>query len=225
MDYQWDYLNKSTYNNRVGYYKFKREFKFILDNSKNRYDHVLDIAGGSGRFAIPLNEYSNNITVLDINPTAIQILKERNSNIKTICSDFAKIEFQEQFTLILCIEALCYFQNWEEFFIKINTILADDGIFIFTCTNPNSWRYFLRKIRHRKDGPIPDNDMSWKDLKRILNKYNFYLENVEGMNWIPLPLSSNCKLVSFFEIFEKVLGLKYWYSQSPLLLISIKKAK
>ncbi len=224
MDYQWDYLNKSTYNNRVGYYKFKREFTFILDNSKYRYDNVLDIAGGSGRFAIPLNEYSNNITVLDINPTAIQILRERNSYIKTICNDFAKTEFQELFSLILCIEALCYFQNWEEFFIKINTILADDGRFIFTCTNPNSWRYFLRKIRHWKDGPIPDNDMNWKDLKKILNKYSFHIETLEGMNWIPLPLSSNCKLVSFFELLEKVLGLKYWYSQSPLLMISIKKA-
>jgi len=45
------------------------------------------------------------------------------------------------------------------------------------------------------------------------------------MNWLPLPLSSNSKLVHIFEYLERNLHLKKWHSQSPWLLFSIKKAK
>jgi len=223
MSYIWDYLDKKSYNNRIGHYKFKREFEFIINNSKNNFEKILDIAGGSGRFAIPLHDYSKKITVLDINKTAIQILKNRDSNINTICGDFIKTEFQETFSLILCIEALGYFQNLEEFFNKISTLLIDNGRLIFTYNNPSSWRFLLRKIKHWKKGHYNYNEIKLKELIRILNKCNLDIENMEGMNWIPLPLSSNSKLVSIFENIEKIFMLKKWHSQSPWILISIKK--
>ncbi len=220
IDYNWDSLNKKTYNNRIGQYKFKRQFQFILKNGKNHYGKILDIAGGSGRIAIPLLEYSKNITVLDIKPNAIQILKKRNSDINTICNDFIKTEFQEMFSLILCIEAIGCFTNWEEVFSKINTLLTDDGRFIFTYTNPNSWRFSLRRIIHFNDSY---KGIKFNELTKMLTKYNFEIEDMEGFNWIPLPLYSNSRLVYFFEFIEKIFKLKNWYSQSPWLLLSIKK--
>jgi len=220
IEYNWDSLNKKTYNNRVGHYKFRRQFQFIIKNGKNHCDKVLDIAGGSGRIAIPLLEYSSKITVLDIKPNAIKILKKRNSDINTICDNFMKAEFQEIFSLILCIEAIGAFNDWEEFFSKINTLLTDDGRFIFTYTNPKSWRFSLRKIMHWND---PNKGVQLKELTKILNKFNFEIENMEGFNWMPLPLYSNSRLVYFFEFIEKIFNLKSWYSQSPWLLISIKK--
>ena len=119
MGYKYDYLDKKAYNTRSGSYKFKREYKFIIDNSRNNFDKVLDIAGGSGRFAMPLYDYTENITVVDINTAAIQMLRERNCNINVICGDFTKIELQERYSLILCIEAMGYFKNFEVFFNKI----------------------------------------------------------------------------------------------------------
>ena len=53
MGYNWDYPDKKAYNNKVGQYKFKREFNFIFNNGKDRLEKILDVAGGSGRFAIP----------------------------------------------------------------------------------------------------------------------------------------------------------------------------
>ena len=223
MEYSWDYLNSKTYNTKVGHYKFKHEYKFIMNNGINNFTDILDIAGGSGRFALPLYNYSKSITVVDINPVALDMLKERNPDINTICSDFIQSDIQRKFSLVLCIEAIEYFEDWEIFFSKVNEILTKDGMFIFTYANPNSWRYYLRKIKHWKNGPTHYNEMSLKSLKLLLKKHNLEIVNMEGFNWLPLPLSSNSKLVLFFEFIETVFKFKYWYSQSPWLLLSISK--
>ena len=225
MEYIWDYLNDKTYNTKVGLYKFKREYKFITTNSTGRLNNVLDIAGGSGRFALPLYSSSNKMTVLDVNSTALDILKGRNRNVNTICSDFIKSEISDTFSLILCVEAIEYFEDWEAFFSKTHEILKEDGRFIFTYANPGSWRYFLRKMKHWKNKPTRYNEMTFCELKEVLHKCNFEIENMEGMNWIPFPLSSNSKLVSFFEFIENFFRLRYWYSQSPWILLSIRKCQ
>jgi 2-polyprenyl-3-methyl-5-hydroxy-6-metoxy-1,4-benzoquinol methylase len=223
MSYNWDYLDTKSYNNKVGQYKFRREFDFIINNAKNNFERVLDIAGGSGRFSIPLREYSKKITVIDINQTAIQMLKERDMNINAICGDFIKTEIQGTYSAIICIEALGYFDNLELFFNKINSLLSNDGRFILHYNNPRSWRYLLRKIKHWRSRYYPYHEINIKELIKILSGCNLEIENMSGMNWIPLPLSSNSRLVSFFEKIEKILRLEKWYSQSPWILMSIKK--
>jgi SAM-dependent methyltransferase len=224
MGYLWDYLDKKTYNNRVGKYKFKRHYDFIKKNSNYKLDAVLDIAGGSGRFALPLYEYCTDITVVDISSEAIELLNQRNKEIKTITGDFMKAEITTCFSLIICIEALGYFNDYELFFNKIKSNLSKDGLFIFSYANPDSWRFFLRKIRHLRKGPQAYNQIALADLKQLLTRLNFEIVDMEGMNWIPLPLTSNSPFVTLFEKLEKVLGLKKWYSQSPWILFSIKKS-
>jgi SAM-dependent methyltransferase len=223
MTYKWDFLDKKSYNNRIGHYKFRREYQFIIAHARNNLDRVLDVAGGSGRFAIPLSEYSKDITVIDINQTAIHLLEERNERISTICGDFINTEFQDKFSAILCIEALGYFSNLEFFFKKINSLLTPDGRMILTYNNPRSWQFMLRKLNHWKKGPYPYYEIELKELTKILNKCNLRIESMSGMNWIPLPLSSNSKLVYFFETVEKVFRLYKWYAQSPWILMSITK--
>jgi len=223
MDYNWDYLDPKSYNNRVGQYKFRREFEFIINNAKNNFDKVLDIAGGSGRFALSLRDYSKEITVIDINQTAIQMLRERDKNINAICGEFIKTEIREEFSAIICIEALGYFDNLESFFTKTNSLLISDGRLILQYNNPRSWRFLLRKLKHRKNGYYPYHEIEIKELTEILSECNLEIENMTGMNWVPLPLSSNSILVYFFARIEKFLRLDKWYSQSPWILMSIKK--
>lgn len=223
MSYNWDYLDTKSYNNKVGQYKFIREFDFLINNARDNFEKVLDIAVGSGRFALPLRDYSKKITVVDINQTAIQILKERDKNINAICADYIQTEFKETYSTIICIEALGYFDNIETFFNKTNSLLSDEGRFILHYNNPSSWRFLLRKLKHWKNGHYPYNEIKIKELTKILSDCNFKIENMSGMNWIPLPLSSNSRLVSFFERIEKILRLEKWHSQSPWILMSIRK--
>jgi|ERR1035437_3953328 SAM-dependent methyltransferase len=223
MSYNWDYLDRKSYNNRTGHYKFRREFEFITNNGQNHFDKILDIAGGSGRFAIPLSNFSKNITVIDVNPTAIQILSERKQDINSICGEFIKTDIHDTFSMIICIEALGYFDNLELFFNKINSLLANDGRLILTYNNPNSWRFLLRKLKHLKNGYFPYKEINIREFKKLLDSCDLEIENMTGMNWIPLPLSSNSRLISFFEKIEKIFCLEKWYSQSPWILMSIKK--
>jgi 2-polyprenyl-3-methyl-5-hydroxy-6-metoxy-1,4-benzoquinol methylase len=223
MGYNWDYLDKKAYNNKVGQYKFKREFDFIFNNGKSQLENILDVAGGSGRFAIPLSKHSDQITVLDANSTALQLLSQREPEINTILGDFMKMDIHETFSLILCVEALGYFQNWEEFFNKIQLLMSEDARFIFTYQNPRSWRFLLRKLKHWRTGFYEYKEMDLMQLTELLNKCNLEIVKMEGMNWIPLSLASNSKLVSLFERTEKIFKLYSWHSQSPWILFSLKK--
>jgi len=222
--YNWDYLDQKAYNNKVGIYKFKRQFSFVVSNFAPKFGKILDVAGGSGRFALPLRVYTDQISVIDINECALKILHDRDSSISIVCDDFMNIDFYEKYPSILCMEALGYFPDWEAFFDKINTLLTDDGRIIISYQNPESWRFVLRKIWHWKKGPYAYKDMKLKEFKKLLLKCNLEIEEMEGMNWMPLPLSSNSIFVTFFEAIEKIFFQKNWYSQSPWLLISMKKS-
>ncbi|HSH67410.1 MAG TPA: class I SAM-dependent methyltransferase [Bacteroidia bacterium] len=225
MTYIWDFMHKDAYNNRSGKYKTKVQLDFILTHMQNRTGKILDIAGGAGRFAIPLLAYSKDITVLDINETAIKILNERNKNIATICGDFIEKDINKTFSLILCIEALGYFKDWEHYFKKINSLLEQDGRFIFTYTNPSSWRFLLRNIKRKVSNTNTYTEMYLTKFKKLLHQCGLEIESMEGMNWMPLPVRSDSILVGPLAFLEKTFRLNKWYSQSPWLMISVKKIK
>jgi 2-polyprenyl-3-methyl-5-hydroxy-6-metoxy-1,4-benzoquinol methylase len=223
MAYLWDFQDKNAYNNRSGNYKTEVQMRFIMDNMRGHTDRILDIAGGAGRFALPLTMYSKDITVLDINETAIRILKERNKSIHTICSDFMETVIEKTFSLILCIEAIGYFSNWEDFFKKIHSLMEDDGRFIFTYTNPSSWRFVLRNIKRKISTTRSYTEMDLKELQKLLYRCGLEIEVMEGMNWMPLPVRSNSIFVGPLAFSEKAFKLNKWYAQSPWLLLSVKK--
>ncbi|MBA3704678.1 MAG: class I SAM-dependent methyltransferase [Bacteroidetes bacterium] len=222
MTYKWDYLDTQGYNNKTGRYRSAVQLKFIRDNVDRKFDSLLDIAGGSGRIAIPLLDYSSNITVTDIDESALQILKERNLGIHTVCDDFTHSEFGSTFSLIVCIEGPDYFKDWPAFFRKVSSLLEKEGKFIFTYTNPSSWRYILRKVKQlgKKD---PYHVLKYKDLEKLLCDCNLKIEKKDGFNWTLLPVISNSALTSVFAFIEKTFRLNKWHSQSPWLMISVKK--
>lgn len=222
MAYSWDVENHKTYNNKSGHYKFNCEYNFILKNLIKTPRSILDIGGGSGRFVIPLLEHCNDITVIDINEQAIEILKTRNSKIKTICSDFMTTIITESFPFIISVEVLSYFQDKNAFFQKVKTLLDQNGVFVFSYTNPDSWRFMLRKFWHVRKKAQAYHEVNLKELKRILADNGFVIKEIEGMNWIPMPLTADNALVSVFAFFEKFFHLNKWISQSPWIMISVK---
>ena len=224
MAYFWDFKDKKGYATKSGRYKTKVQMNFILNNLPDNPDCIFDIAGGAGRFAIPLLKYSNDITVLDINESAIQLLNERNKKIATICGGFLESDIKRTFSLVLCIEALGYFNDWDAFFKKINSLMTKDSRFIFTHTNSSSWRFLMRRIKSALDKKTKSyTEMNMNDFRALLNRNGLEIEKMEGMNWMPLPMHANGILVDIFEFLERALRLNKWYSQSPWLLISAKK--
>jgi len=224
MNNRWDYCNSKSLNNTISKYKFKREYEFITKYGEKNLNKILDIAGGSGHLAIPLSQFSSDITIVDVSEAAIKQLHEKNSKIKAIHSDFTSAQITAKFSLIICIESICYFDDIDAFIFKVKNLMKADGVFVLSCVNPKSWRYYLREISHFGNGSTPYNEFTLKELTAVLNKHGLKIDQIEGMNWIPLPLSSNSKFAKLFELFEQVFYLKRWLAQSPWWLISIKKS-
>ena len=139
MTYIWDISNPKTYNNKMGVYKFKVEYKFIQSQLTSNCS-ILDIGGGSGRIAIPILNLGYSVTVIEKSEEALQILSKRNPKINVILCDFMEYQSKTKYEIILAIEVLQYINDWDLFFTKISNHLIDNGKFIFTTINPNSWR-------------------------------------------------------------------------------------
>ena len=146
--YLWDIENRATYNNRMGKYKTSIESNFL----KKYITHsqtILDIGGGSGRFAIPFYNEGQKITLIDKDEHALSILSKRCPDIQFINNDFIHWEpkIKNSFDIILSIEVLLYINDWKSYFNKVYDLLKDDGVFIFTATNKYSWRTIFQKVK------------------------------------------------------------------------------
>lgn len=220
-NYLWDITNPKGYNNRAGYYKTRKEIEFVrkfIFTSIN----ILDIGGGSGRISLPLIEDNNNhLTVIDINWEALNILSARNNFVKIIHGDFEKTNLIEKFDLILAIEVLGYMTNIRGVFKKIYDLLNKNGIFIFTITNTNSWRFYLRKMKKHTDYTY----ISLNDLYKTIDAIGFKIERMEGFNWMPFRVNSDMFLVDWFSKLEETLSLGKIITQSPCILVSVKKGR
>ncbi len=220
MQHTWDVRYLSAYNSRYGQYKFEQQYPFIVSEFKNR-SNILDIAGGSGRFALPLYNLCKNITVVDIHKDALEIIKDKNPAINVVTGDFSQVLLAEKYSLILCIEALSHFNDYPMVFKKIHSLLADDGSFVFTIVNPNSWRFKLRRFNKNR---TELNEIDFDRVEQLLHENDLKITKVKGFNWVPIPLTmSNSILVNLFSTIERTLGLHNLISQSPWLLISASK--
>ena len=102
--------------------------------------------------------------------------------------------------------------------------MTKDSRFIFTHTNSSSWRFLMRRLKSAFDKKTKSyTEMNMADFKELLKRNGLEIEEMEGMNWMPLPMMANNILVDIFDFLERTLRLNKWYSQSPWLLISVRK--
>ena len=133
MTYLWDIEN--AYASKSGKYKTTIETQFISKYIGINKKKILDIGGGSGRFAIPLSNQGHDLTVVEPNKEAIEILKKRNSEIKVINSSFEEANITGLFDVILVIEVFGSFENIEEAFLRISKLCKEGGIVILSVKN------------------------------------------------------------------------------------------
>jgi 2-polyprenyl-3-methyl-5-hydroxy-6-metoxy-1,4-benzoquinol methylase len=222
MSYKWDI--EKAYATRSGRYMTVVSTEFI-----NRYigmekKNILDIGGGSGRFAIPLADIGHNVTVLEPNSEALDILRKRNKKIELISSTFEEGKITNKFDIILAMEVIGSFSSFEYFLDKISAISKPSTILIISTKNKGSIKSKLQK----KLNPNKHLYSGYSDYRKyldILNNRSFHVIDVNGFNWIPLKVNSNSFLVPFFIFIEKYFLLNKWLLQSPELLIAAGKNK
>lgn len=221
--YLWDIDNPLGYKNTMGYYKTKIEYEFILHHLKHDNLRILDIGGGSGRFAIPLVAREHDVTIVDNSALAMECLKKRdNGRIKFICDDFMSCALDENsFDAVIAIESVLFFQDREKLFRKINQVLVPGGIFIFTELNKHSWRYLVHQMFRRDNTNY--NVKSVDECISVLTINGFEVDDMKGFMWIPLSVISDSLLVNLFTFIETHGGFQKWIRQSPWLLVAAQK--
>jgi len=232
-DYIYDPDNPQGYKNAMGKYKTDQEWLFISRFLTQKPMRILDIGGGSGRFAVPLAKLGHYVTVIDTSAQALALMARHNlDNIDPIHGDFMLHDVQHQYDLALTIEIETPEEvnqiapiTLESLFSKIQQSLKPNGVFISTQLNQHSWRYKLRLLKEKQAGEdifqyIP---RSPKQYRQVIQQSGFKNYEMEGFVWMPFSAIADSALVPVFAWFEKYLGLKYWLSQSPWLLIAAIK--
>ncbi|MFZ2445290.1 MAG: class I SAM-dependent methyltransferase [Syntrophobacteraceae bacterium] len=204
----------------MGHYKTKLELEFIYKHLKPGMK-ILDIGGGSGRFAIPLSNSGHELTLIDINEEAVQLAKTRCDKIDYIVGDFLHTNIDRLFDIAIAIEVLVYAEDLSVAFSKVRDLLVTNGLFIFTAPNRLSWRNAGRRMLSRNAHKYTE--MSPAEYSRIIDTHHFQIESVEGFMWIPCSLSSNSRLVDIFSNLESKFYLNRFLSQSPWLLYAIRR--
>ena len=218
LKYLWDENNPLGYKNRMGLYKTKRELEFIKSCLPNHKLEILDIGGGSGRFALPLSQLNHDVTIIDISNDAIELAKQKGL-MKSYCINL--IDFNgKKYDVALAIELFLVTEP-NEVFKNSNRLIKKGGILIFVCTNNQSWRYKLRNLRKNKTKNYDNYNLI--QYKELLYNNEFEVDKIEGFNWMPFSVNSNNILIPFFEKLEKLFMFKKWLQQSPWFLIACKK--
>jgi len=216
--YQWDEKNPKGYFNRSGFYKTKVEYEFIKSHISDNQKTILDMGGGSGRFALPLIKAGYDVTVVDLDSNAIDLCKKRGIS-KSYCVDIRDFE-SDGFDIVLAIE-LFLVTPPEIVFEIANQKLAKDGLFIFVATNKDSWRYKLHSLRANKSKNY--GEFSPKEFIKLVVENGFSVVDIKCFNLIPFKASSNNILIPLFPKIESLFRLYKWLGQSPWLLFALKK--
>jgi len=217
----WDLTNPLGYANRMGSYKTKVEYEFIRAHLPTAPARVLDIGGGVGRFADKLQNDGHDVTVNDIDPRSLRVLRERLQPCpKTLPGDLLSIDATEKFDCALAIECL---ENmpFKQAIARIHSLLNPGGVVVFTVLNSGSWRFAARRILGRT--LAIEYVMTSRAYFEACLGSGFEILAMRGLMWMPFVVNSNSFLVPLFENVERCFRLSSIHPQSPWLLIAARR--
>jgi 2-polyprenyl-3-methyl-5-hydroxy-6-metoxy-1,4-benzoquinol methylase len=216
--YLWDIDNEKGYNNKMGRYKTQIEFNFLQEHIKGNKLKILDVGGGSGRFAIELENRDHYVRLIDPDEEAIKLAKSKG--IKNASCMLIEELVEQDFDVIIAIEVLGWIKDVDFFFENVSNKLRKGGTVIFTITNIDSWRY---KIKRKIRKGTTYNHLTLNKYRELAQKNDLDFKNVLGFMWLPFKVNSNSFLIPFFILIERLFQLKKYTYQSPWLIVKAQK--
>lgn len=193
----------------------KKELNFInryLEKTKCRC--ILDIGVGSGRIVENYLENPQIKEVYGIDWADSMIrhcgnkFKDNTKVRKLITCNISqdKLPFERKFDFISAIRVLKYNKNWDEIIGKVINSLDNNGIFIFTMPNKNSFLRFTKP-------ETSIHSTTQKELKKVIHGQNGEIIHITSFMKLPdvfYDLSNNQIYVSMLlwleHVLQKVLG-------------------
>jgi len=178
------YIKQNIINN----FKLKNKTKPLSGIS------ILDIGCGGGLLSEPMARMGANVTGIDASNKNIKIAKlhskKNKLKINYLCSSPEKLKIKKKFDVILNMEIVEHVEDVDFFLKSCSKLLKKNGLMFVATINKTlksyafaivGAEYVLRWL------PIGTHDwekfVNPEDLKKILKKYNLFLDKMDGMNF------------------------------------------
>lgn len=97
---------------------------------------ILDVGAGTGRLSLPLAHRGAQVTALDVSPKMLDLIKRKNSKIKTIVADAENLPFEKEvFDMVTAAFLIVHLKDPTRFFDEAYRVLKDGGILAVTNIN------------------------------------------------------------------------------------------
>lgn len=225
--FHWDVVNVRA----MGQYLTRVEGCFIQQSlaRRPRPQFVLDIGGGSGRFAVPLHEAGHQVLVLDVDATPLRILARSAPGIGRALVSGRIDELpiaDDSVDCVLCIE-VPVLDDPTSFLAACRRMLRTGGLVIFTAHNRRSYKGLLKHLAsHRNERRYYGETYlhTTSQIRAQLRASGFSLLRERGFNWIPFTRDADTRLVWAAARLERALGLGRLLGWSPWVLVAAQKS-
>lgn len=196
---------RESFENRVNLFKPRVE----LIKKYKKVGKLLDIGSAIGIFieALNQNETLFEITCCDISKEACDELKEKYPKYKVLNDNFLHIDSSNKFDIISMWDTLEHIVDQNMLLKKIHHLLEEDGIFIFSTPNTNSFEWQIAKEKHVQLLPPGHvNLMNEKNINILLEKNNLEMVDSFTLN-ASLDISYVKKLIESADFDTEGIGL------------------
>ncbi len=196
---------RESFDNRVEL--FKPRVELIKKYKKN--GKLLDIGSAIGIFIEALNQSNVNfdITCCDMSKEACSELTNKYPKYEVINDNFLNINSENKYDIISMWDTLEHIVDQNLLLKKIYDLLEDDGIFIFSTPNTNSFEWEIAKEKHVQILPPGHvNLMNENNIKILLNNNAMKFVDSYTLNG-SLDISYVKKLITNNEINDLNIGL------------------
>ncbi len=174
--------------NIIGNFKLKNKSK-PLSGIK-----ILDVGCGGGLLSEPMSRMGANVTGIDASDKNIKIAKlhskKNKLKINYLCSSPEKLKIEKKFDVILNMEIVEHVEDIDLFLKSCSKLLKKNGLMFVATINKTLKSYVFAIVGAEYVLRwLPIGTHEWEkfvkpeDLKKILMKYDFSLNKLDGMNF------------------------------------------
>jgi 2-polyprenyl-6-hydroxyphenyl methylase/3-demethylubiquinone-9 3-methyltransferase len=210
-EYAYDWWNKS------GHYKLLHKLnpirlEYILSKCNLNGKNILDIGCGGGLLAEELCKNGANVTGIDSSKKSISIAaqhaKEKNLTIEYKNESIFDLEETKCFDYVICFEMIEHINNPDMLINKINKITKNQSMIFLSTINRNLKSFILAKIVAEYIlNYVPKGTHQYGkfitpyELTSLLEKHNFKVENIDGLNFNPIEESFSISTNTYINYF------------------------
>ena len=169
-------------------------FKIKNENKPLERIKILDIGCGGGLLSEPMKRLGADVVGIDASNKNIQVAKihakKNKLDIKYICTSPEDFETKNKFDVILNMEIIEHVEDVDFFLKSCSELLTKNGLMFVATINKTFKSYVFAIVGAEyvlKWLPIGTHEwekfVNPEDLKKILTKYNVYLDKIDGMNF------------------------------------------